>query len=77
MAKQLICRMRLHWLFDHAVTRHDDEWACKHCGLPVEMWPNRSAKPLTAFGNWTHKVMRAFTEGWRAFRREYTAEWHQ
>lgn len=39
--KQLICLLRLHWLFDHAVSYNAlfDAWSCKHCGLEVQFWP--------------------------------------
>jgi hypothetical protein len=79
MAKKWICHLRLHWLFDHGVVRNDltDDWKCKHCGLPVEVWPRRRAKPLTLLGNWTHKVARSFAEARSAFVSEYNAEWHK
>jgi len=39
--KRLICFLRLHWLFDHAVSYNAlfDAWSCKHCGLEVQFWP--------------------------------------
>lgn len=52
--KKWYCRLRLHWLFDHAIAYNAlfDCWRCKHCGLDIPFWPKpkRSTDKRRAIG---------------------------